>query len=201
LAFYTADPFSIPDKHNQPHPTFADAHWTAYRFPDEIERDVDRQQLGAISIVLFPPPYDESAADGPAAKGIDRVTGVIDRLLADGSPYRETTLIIVAFLTSGGYYDHVPPPPAFPENGPVSPVLYGPRLPFLVTGYFAKTNYVSHVPIELSSISAFGEWNWLGGVGQLHGRDERIAPIGDLIDSDRSHAIVPSAPPDGGGGP
>ena len=100
----------------------------------------------------------------PPGAGIKWISDLVDAIA--GSPYAEDTLVLVTYLTAGGFYDHVPPPPA-PDvtvdavNG--KPVYYGPRVPLLALGKLARTNWISHVQLEMSSITTFAEWNWLHG--------------------------------------
>jgi len=88
------------------------------------------------------------------------------------------TLILVAWDESGGYYDHVSPP----LTSTVDHQPYGPRLPLLAVGPFARARTVSHTTLEHSSITRFLEWNWLRGrTGQLGGRDAVVHNIGSLL--------------------
>jgi phospholipase C len=195
-ALYKDHPFDIPlappRGWRQPPPSFYDAHWTFYRAPDEIDRDIELQQLATLSTVILPPPYEGSPRDGALQPGIDRVTSLVGKLLAPGSPYASDTLIVIAFLTSGGYYDHVAPPAAYQEQ--FASYAYGPRVPLLVVGPFARSNYISHVPIELSSVVALTEWNWLGQAGQLNQRDATVASLADLLDPAKTVVPVPLHP-------
>jgi phospholipase C len=61
----------------------------------------------------------------------------------------------------------------------------------LAMGPFARTNYVSHVTMEHSSIVKFIEWNWLGGTGQLGARDAVVNNLGSLLDPARTGVVVP----------
>ena len=102
----------------------------------------------------------------------------------------------MGYLTSGGYYDHVSPPPAPPVSvdatGAGLPVPYGPRVPLLAAGRFVPKGRVSHVPLEISSLTAFMEWNWKGGVvGQLGHRDATAANLGSLLDVAETGVAVP----------
>lgn len=109
-------------------------------------------------------------------------------LVLNDEYYSENTLIIYVPDESGGYYDHISPPPTNEVDG----VPYGPRIPFLAIGKFAKKNYISHVTMEHSSIIKFIEWNWLNGeTGQLNVRDKNVNSIGDLIDPEQAGVIVP----------
>jgi len=118
--------------------------------------------------------------------GIEFVTGVIDRVQA--SPYADDTLILLTYDESGGYFDHVAPPP----NSTVDGKAYGPRIPTLAIGRFARRNTISHVTMEHSSIVKFIEWNWLQKkTGQLGTRDAVVHNIGSLLDPAQTGVRVP----------
>ena len=182
------------DTRGFPPPVFFDRHWDFFRGVDEIARDVELQQLPAISIVIAGPAQSEKPGAGPAAAGIHFVEAITETI-AGSARYSPTTLVLVTHLTSGGFFDHVAPP------SPVSVTLdtregmevaYGPRVPLLALGHFARPGHVSHAPLELSSITKFLEWNWLGGeTGQLGHRDTTVANIGSLLDSTATRVPVP----------
>jgi len=119
--------------------------------------------------------------------GVTFVKGVLDAIAA--SPEASSTLVLVTWDEGGGFYDHVAPPPTSTvDNQP-----YGTRVPFIAVGPFVKTNYVSHVTMEHSSIVKFIEWNWLGGAtGQLNGRDAHVNNIGDFLDPAKTGTAVPN---------
>lgn len=102
------------------------------------------------------------------------VRGVVDAVAA--SSYAPDTLILVVYDEGGGYFDHVPPPPAVDAHP------YGTRVPVIAVGPLARKGAVSHVTLEHSSIVKFVEWNWLGATGQLGARDALVANLGSLID-------------------
>jgi hypothetical protein len=185
-------------------PEFFDSRWTFFRAPGEFERDVALEQLPDIAIVVAQDVESELPGRGSTAGGVAFVQSIADAVLA--SPrYAPTTLVVITYLSSGGFYDHLSPPPAPPPfvdiqmngAGPVGTNLvpYGPRLPLLALGRFARKGFVSHAPLELSSLTVFLEWNWLGNtaVGALGGRDQIAANIGSLLDPD---AIAGAAVPE-----
>ena len=185
---------SADDTHGFPPPIFFDKHWDFFRGVDEIARDVELQQLPAISIVVAGDARSEQPGAGPAEAGIQFVAGVVDAIAA--SPrYQPTTLVLVTHLTSGGFYDHVQPPPALSvalDTRQGEAVAYGPRVPLLALGRFAKANHIAHEPLELSSVTKFLEWNWLGGeTGQLGHRDASVSNIGSLLDGTATGTPVP----------
>src|SRR5262249_24135922 len=98
------------DTRNHPPPVFFDRHWDFFRATDELDRDLELQQLPAISIILADAAHSELPGAGPAEVGIDFAEGVATKLAAS-TRYAPTTLVLVTHLTSGGYFDHVKPPP------------------------------------------------------------------------------------------
>lgn len=118
--------------------------------------------------------------------GVAFVDTLVKSILA--SSYKDNTLVLVTWDEGGGYFDHVAPPATNPADGKP----YGTRVPLLVLGRFARENYVSHVPLEHSSIVKFLEWNFLDGTtGQLGGRDSNVNNLGSLIDPTQTERPVP----------
>jgi phospholipase C len=107
--------------------------------------------------------------------GVDFVHRTVDAI--KGSPVAAHTLILLTWDESGGFYDHVRPP----ATSAVDHQPYGPRIPLLAIGPFARSGSVSHQVMEHSSIVRFIEWNWLGATGQLHGRDRTVHNLGSLL--------------------
>jgi phospholipase C len=119
------------------------------------------------------------------APGVAFVGHLVDEVA--GSSYANDTLVLVTWDESGGFFDHVKPPaPSAFDHQP-----YGPRIPLIAVGRFARKNVVSHVVMEHSSIVKFIEWNWLGATGQLGTRDGEVANIGSMLDPAETGAAVP----------
>ena len=144
----------------------------------DFEQAAKKGTLPAVSYVKALGYHTEHPALGTTiSDGVAFVTKVVNDVLA--SPQADKTLLLFTYDESGGYFDHVAPPPA----SDVDQRPYGPRVPMIAVGRFARPSYISHVPMEHSSIVKFIEWNWLGGVtGQLRGRDAEVANIGSLLD-------------------
>jgi phospholipase C len=124
----------------------------------------------------------------PITPGAAFVKSAFDAVLGSVT-YKDNTLILVTYDESGGYYDHVRPPGVSDVDGKT----YGPRLPLLAIGRFARVNAVSHVRLEHASILRFIEWNWLGGApGQLHTRDAIANNLGSLLDAAQTGTVVPA---------
>jgi phospholipase C len=164
------------------------------------------------------------------------VTQVVNFL--QQQPDWQNTVVIVAYDDSDGWYDHAyatPTSPSFdsgadrlngtgvcgsgtaplgvngaPVNGRCGP---GTRIPFIVISPWAKTNYVSHVPISQASIARFIEDNWLGGTRLGGGSfDASAGSIMDMFNFsgtgaaptlylDPNEGTVLSAPPAGSASP
>ena len=93
-------------------------------------------------------------------------------------------------------YDHVKLPNGVKEMNPETHQLeiipYGPRVPLIAWGRFARSNYISHIGMDHSSIVKFIEWNWLNGkTGQLGTRDVWVNNIGSLLDPAFTGTKVP----------
>jgi phospholipase C len=114
------------------------------------------------------------------------MNNVITTILS--SPYGKDTLVLLTWDEGGGLFDHVTPP----GTSAVDSQPYGTRIPLLAMGPFAKTNYVSHVTMEHSSIVKFLEWNFTGETGQLGARDAVVANLGDLLDPAKTGIPVPA---------
>ena len=70
------------------------------------------------------------------------VDGIVKAVGA--SAFASSTLVLITFDESGGFFDHIPPPAASLADGKP----YGPRIPLIAAGPFARHGYVSHVTME-----------------------------------------------------
>jgi phospholipase C len=123
------------------------------------------------------------------------------------SPLWEKTVLFVMYDEHGGYYDHVPPPPAIPPDG-IPPVVqpgektyegfarYGFRVPSVVVSAYAKPNHVSHVLYDHTSVLAFLERKW--NLPALTHRDANANDLTDFLDLgalSAGHPTFPKLPP------
>jgi len=145
---------------------------------------------GTLPAVVFVKPLGFRSEHPGYGSGISEgVKFVSDTFAAiEGSQYASDTLVLVTWDESGGFFDHVTPPPDSTADGQP----YGPRVPLLALGPFARQGSVSHVIMEHSSIVKFIEWNWLDGVGQLAARDAVVNNIGSLLDPAATGVVVPA---------
>jgi phospholipase C len=127
------------------------------------------------------------------------------------SPLWPSTLFVLLYDEHGGYYDHVPPPPALPPDD-IAPLLnpgesaydgfarYGFRIPSVVVSPYAKRNHVSHVVHDHTSLLAMLERKW--NLPALTHRDANANDLTDFLDMSALAAgqptfatLPPLAPP------
>jgi phospholipase C len=128
------------------------------------------------------------------------------------SPKWERTLLIYIYDEHGGYYDHVPPPPAIAPDS-VSPRLaatdppggydlYGPRVPAVVVSPYARAGAVTSVIHDHTSVLATIEAKW--NLPALTDRDANAETVMDFLDlsiAPRSQITVSAPPQTGPPGP
>jgi phospholipase C len=105
------------------------------------------------------------------------------------SPAWPKTVLLFMYDEHGGYYDHVPPPPAIrPDDIPPDIVVppdyagaydrYGFRVPAVIVSPYARRNYVSHRLHDHTSVLKLIETKW-----NLPALTFRDANADDLLDS------------------
>ncbi|KAL1964884.1 hypothetical protein VTN77DRAFT_6237 [Rasamsonia byssochlamydoides] len=133
-----------------------------------------------------------------------------EALLADvveaigSSPLWLKTLFILTYDEHGGYYDHVPPPPALKPDD-VAPIVlpgeyqyegfarYGFRVPSVVVSPYAKAGgYVSHVLYDHTSVLATLQRKW--NLPSLTYRDANANDLLDFLDLDALKKQQPTFP-------
>lgn len=106
----------------------------------------------------------------PLTNGVAWLDGFIKQVQA--SPVYAHAAIIVIWDSSGGWWDHVPPPQVDSEG-------LGPRVPMLVISPLAKKNYISHVRMDDVSILRFIQNTF--GLPSLNARNSQSADISDMF--------------------
>lgn len=110
---------------------------------------------------------------------------VVRALMANPATFARTVLFIT-YDEHGGFYDHVPPPPACEPAEPTARYdysfdRYGFRVPFIVVSPFVREpGYVGHHIADHASIARFVEHVW--GLGALTKRDANAWPLLDYFD-------------------
>ena len=95
----------------------------------------------------FPVNDDHPPAD--IKDGQDLVLAVYDALAA--SPQWDRSLLVIVYDENGGFYDHVPPPPAA-DNEPEMFGHYGVRVPAIIVSPWIEPCTVSHTVFDHTSI-------------------------------------------------
>jgi phospholipase C len=160
--------------------------------PGTILSDIANCRLPQVSFAM-PSAIDSDhagtlSAAGPGWVGSIYLAMVQTQRAKSPCNYYGNSAIIVTWDDSGGWFDHVAPPPG--PNG----TTWGFRIPIVVLSAWARSNYdpahlnatpyVSHTRRESTSITKFIERNWnLGDLGQ---RDVSDDDLSDMFDYTRA---------------
>jgi phospholipase C len=109
------------------------------------------------------------------------------------SPAWPRTLLVYLYDEHGGYYDHVPPPPAIAPDA-IAPRLgpgdvpggydrYGVRVPAVIASPYARPRAVSDVVYDHTSVLATIEARW--NLPAMTYRDANAATVMDCLDPTR----------------
>ncbi len=166
--------------------------------PGRILSDIAGCRLPQVSFVM-PTALDSDHAGTLSAAGPGWVGSIYLAIAqsrhssAATCNYYKDSAMIVTWDDSGGWYDHVAPPPG--PNG----TTWGFRIPIIVISAWARSNYnparpdatpfVSHTRRESTSIVKFIETNW--NLGNLEQRDVTDDDLADMFDYARA-APVPA---------
>jgi phospholipase C len=149
---------------------------------------------------LVEPDYDQQSEEDPQniAVGEQFAARVINAVMS--GPAWPQTLLIWNYDEHGGYYDHVPPPPAIPPDDipPDVPAgqpayngfaQYGFRVPCAVISPWARPGYVSHQVFDHASVCALAEYKW--NLPAMTYRDANARPMLDMLDLRRPAFLRP----------
>jgi phospholipase C len=155
----------------------------------DLQKDIDGSSLPNFSYVKARLYHNEHPNVSNISDGVAFVESTIQ--MVEGSPYADSTLVLLTWDEGGGFFDHVSPPVSIDVDDAGMPVPYGTRVPLLAIGKFARKGTVSHVQMEHSSIVRFLEYNFLGPVGQLGFNDAKVANIGSLLEPRETVVRIP----------
>jgi phospholipase C len=120
------------------------------------------------------------------------VSRVVRALMA--SPNWSRSVLFYTYDEHGGFYDHVPPPPAVkpdqirphlaPGDAPGGYDRYGMRVPLIAVSPFSRRHYVSRAVQDHTSILKFIETVW--NLGALTFRDANARDMTDYFNFDQS---------------
>jgi len=145
------------------------------------------------------PDYRTTSQEAPQDIQIgERFIAQVVHALIQARTWKNTALFLT-YDEHGGYYDHVPPPPAIPPDS-VAPILesgdvpaafdrYGFRVPMLVISPWAKPRHVSRVVGDHTSITAFIERKW--NLPAMTYRDANARPMTDYFDFGKPAFLEP----------
>ena len=148
---------------------------------------------------IVEPDYNIQSEENPQniAQGEAFVAQVVNAVMS--GPAWSRTLLIWTYDEHGGYYDHVPPPPAIPPDDipPAVPAgqsayegfgRYGFRVPFAIVSPWARPHHVSHHVYDHTSICALVEAKW--NLPAMTYRDANARNLLDMLDLDRRPAFL-----------
>jgi phospholipase C len=164
---------------------------------DRFQADVSAGKLPQFT--FLDPDYDTTSEENPQDIQVgERYIAQVVQTLMRAKTWKRTVLFIT-YDEHGGYYDHVPPPPAIPPDS-IPPMLtssdvpgafdrYGFRVPLLVVSPWVKAGYVSRVVQDHTSIAAFIEHKW--NLPAMTFRDANAHPMTDYFDFRRAAFETP----------
>ncbi|HTQ41930.1 MAG TPA: alkaline phosphatase family protein, partial [Polyangiaceae bacterium] len=147
-----------------------------------VDPDTSSESMGGAGTDEHPP--------GDIQSGEQFVAQVVKAVTT--SPQWAHTALFITHDENGGFYDHVPPPPACAPDG-IAPMLqgsdqgtqggfdlYGVRVLLLAVSPYAKRGYVGHHVYDHTSITRFIEAKFK--IPALTARDANAEPPTDLFD-------------------
>jgi phospholipase C len=133
--------------------------------------DLNSGHFPAVAFIQPAPVHSMHPAAGLSiAIGINWLDGLLKEIQA--SSIWSNAVVVVMWDSSGGLWDHVPPPQVDTEG-------LGPRVPMLVISPFAKRNYISHVQMDDVSILKFIQSRF--GLDPLNERNQMGNDISDML--------------------
>ncbi len=171
---------------------------------DQFYADAASGSLPSFSLV--DPNFGTESEENPqdVRVGEQMASKVINAVMQ--SPAWPRTMLIWTYDEHGGYYDHVPPPPAprpddIPPEITVPPDLpggydrYSFRVPAAIISPYSRRNYVSHVVHDHTSVLKLVETKW--NLGAMTYRDANADNLLDSLDLRGRPAFLepPTLPP------
>jgi phospholipase C len=166
----------------------------------KIEQFFADAQTGNLpAFAIIDPDFGQSSGENPQNIVHAEVfaASVVQAVL--DSPAWPRTLLVWTFDEGGGYYDHVPPPPAVaPDDIPPLQLpmydgfaRYGFRVPAVVVSPWSRPNHVTSVVHDHTSILAMVERKW--NLPALTHRDAAAADLTDFLNLDQPAFAQPPA--------
>ncbi|MFI6360194.1 alkaline phosphatase family protein [Streptomyces sp. NPDC050743] len=146
---------------------------------DQYYVDLEHGTLPAVAYVASSGAGERSARSIPAGQRL--VRNLATQLMLSG--YWKSSALLWSYDGSGGWYDHVAPPPG-----------YGFRVPALLVSAYVPRGRVDHTVFDATSALRFVEENW--GLKSLGGRDAKATSLARAFDfggQPRPADIIPGA--------
>ncbi|MFF4014325.1 alkaline phosphatase family protein [Streptomyces sp. NPDC001843] len=140
--------------------------------------DLEHGRLPAVAYIASSGAGERSARSVPAGQRL--VRNLTTQLMLSG--YWNSSALLWSYDGSGGWYDHVAPPPG-----------YGFRVPALLVSPYVPRGRVEHTVFDATSALRFVEENW--GLKALGGRDTKATSLGrafDFRNGPRPADIIPA---------
>ncbi len=138
--------------------------------PAQFVTDVRSGQLANVTWIV--PDWKNSDHSGSRSDtGPSWVTTIVNAV--GESRFWRSSVVLIVWDDSGGWYDHVPPPQLDFDG-------LGVRVPLIVVSPYAKRGHVSHVQYEFGSIVQFVESTF--GLDRLAASDKRANNLSDCFD-------------------
>jgi len=161
--------FYVPQEN--PFQFFTDSHDSAsVKDFSKFATDLNSGNLPAVSYIQPAPGHSMHPGSGSVVNGINWLDGFIKQI--QGSPVWPNSAIIVIWDSSGGWWDHVPPPQVDAQG-------LGARVPMLVISPFAKKNFISHIQMDDVSILRFIQRTF--GLTPLNARNQLGNDLNDMF--------------------
>lgn len=127
-------------------------------------------------------------------KGQEFVSRIVGALTT--SPQWAHSALFITYDEHGGYWDHVPPPPACApdaiapmSNQPWAFDRYGVRVPFLVVSPYARKGFMSHTVTDQTSVLRFIQTRH--DLPALTRRDANADPLLEMFDFEHPPFVKP----------
>ncbi len=151
----------------------------------DLKFDLETGTLPQVSLIDFEWDEEDEHPDQDVQVGQQRVAERISWLI--NSPAWKSSALFMLYDEGGGFFDHVPPPPAC-EPDAIAPVMvfdtiegkfdrYGFRVPMVLVSPYAKRHFVSHTIYDHTSVLKFIETKF-----NLPAMTVRDANANDMLD-------------------
>jgi phospholipase C len=152
------------------------ANGTIVLQPPQVLADIAANRLQSVSWVIPDGRYSDHPNYTQDGTGPSWVAAIVNAI--GGSPYWNSTAILVTWDDWGGWYDHVAPPP--PNRRSFGYYELGFRVPLLAISAYTPPGYISPIQHDFGSILRFVEVVF--GLGRIPPGDFADARADDLAD-------------------